>query len=366
VNPPKARRAVIVIAHAVTGPQENGFCGEKSSALRKLPEEKTMADFNDDTATEEIEETKLGPSGQPVAVRTVIPLRWLIGIQGDWTPHGLKVKDVTPGGAATKMTSVDGTLTNARMELDDVIVSINDDLIFTDKDWAVALATAPDKTKVKFSVVDSNSGEANDWLLHLQHRPGDGGQLQVQTGVVTSVPIVVATGVPTGQGGAGNLPDAKKPIFPIVKEASGARGLARVTVEDDGVSTLYMKVDTPAAGSTTRYVASVLITGYRDDDTNNVLTDRIESHSLTLGANPLNDETKDASWFISSVKPEDAPKIRHVRILLERDKSVPDLAQQAISLFQTIGQVVDAADTLYKKIKHSELGQDVALAAAGG
>jgi hypothetical protein len=177
-------------------------------------------------------------------------------------------------------------------------------------------------------------------------------------------PKPIAGNWPGLTGGEGwQTPDGKKPKFPIVKEASGARGSAKLVIEEDGIATLDMKVDTPQFGDTTRYVATVLITGYKDGDISRVLTDKIETHSLTLGSSTLHDSTKSANWIISSVKPEDANKIRHIRLLLERDKNEADFLHQFIKACDELGQGWDAANSLWKKVKNSELGQDIALIA---
>ncbi len=162
----------------------------------------------------------------------------------------------------------------------------------------------------------------------------------------------------------GETPDGKKPVFPIVEEKSGARGLARVTIGGDGIVELYMKVDAPAGGSTTRYIATVLITGFKNNSLNNVLTDQIETHTLTVAGTLISGADKERSWFLPPVKPEDVNNIRHVRVQLERDKSVADGLTQFIELCRDLGEAWDAADTLYKKVKNSELGTAIALAVA--
>jgi hypothetical protein len=156
-------------------------------------------------------------------------------------------------------------------------------------------------------------------------------------------------------------PDGKVPTFPIVKRVSGARGSAEVVVERDGVATLRMKVDAPQGGSTTRYVASVLIAGYRDNEPNNVLT-KIVAHSLTVGSNLFGTAKKDRTWLIPRVRPKDADGIRYVKIALERDKSEKDGLEQFVELCKKLGDGWDAANSLYEKVKNSELGQDAAVA----
>jgi hypothetical protein len=158
--------------------------------------------------------------------------------------------------------------------------------------------------------------------------------------------------------------DGKVPSFPIVREETGARGRARVTVGTDGVAVLEMWADCPANSSTTRYVATTLLTGYKDTDENNVLTDRVESHSITVGSNPFHSSHKHDSWIIGSVRPEDLRNVRKVRVLLERDQSEDSALDQFIKLTREVGQAWDAADSLYKKVKHSELGQDILLVSA--
>ena len=135
---------------------------------------------------------------------------------------------------------------------------------------------------------------------------------------------------------------------------------------EDGVAQLFMSVNSPQFGATTRYVATALISGYKDDKPDRCLTDRIEVHTLTCGSSVFRDSSKDASWFLPSVAPEDANKIRHVHLLLERDKSEQDLGKQVIGLFERTGEVFGAADTLYKQVTGSELGQAIILAAASG
>jgi hypothetical protein len=208
----------------------------------------------------------------------------------------------------------------------------------------------PDDLLGSLTVSDQQAGKG---ALNA-HLTGDGANYILQYEVLADPP-------PPPSNSSG-MPDGKKPLFPIVKDASGARGYARVSVEADGVVTLYMKVDCPANGSTTRYVATTLVAGYKDNASNNILTDKIETHSLTLGSQPFKDSDKDATWILASVKPEDAIKIRHVRVFLERDKSEPDLATQVVTLCRKVGEVWDAAATLYGKVKDSELGQDAAIA----
>jgi hypothetical protein len=118
--------------------------------------------------------------------------------------------------------------------------------------------------------------------------------------------------------------DEKVPEFPIVKSFSGARGSASVSIEDDGVVTLRMHVDTPRAGSTTRYVATALIAGYHDSDDDNVLTEHVEVHSLTLGSSPWHNSTKDYTWFLPSIRQEDVRNVRYVCLIVNRDTSESD------------------------------------------
>lgn len=160
------------------------------------------------------------------------------------------------------------------------------------------------------------------------------------------------------------LPDGKKPKFPIVKDASGARGYVRVTVDADGVVEMYMKVDCPAASDTTKYAATALICGYRDDQNNNVLQPRVEGHTLTCGSNPFHDSDKDETWFLPPIAPGDVDKIRFVRVSLVRDENHGTLVQQFVDACRQVGEAWDAADSLYKKVKNSELGQDAAVALA--
>ncbi len=161
----------------------------------------------------------------------------------------------------------------------------------------------------------------------------------------------------------GEVPiDNNVPVFPIIEEAGGARGSARVEVGDDGIVTLEMTVDAPAGGNTTRYVACAVITGYRDSEPTNILL-RIEPQSLTVASSPFSKATKSRRWEYD-ICPEDVNNIRHIRLFLERNKSEPNLATQIIDTCRKAGEVWVALDSLYKKVKNSELGKGIALAAA--
>jgi len=50
--------------------------------------------------------------------------------------------------------------------------------------------------------------------------------------------------------------------------------------------------------------------------------------------------------------------------VLDRDKSEPDLVDRVVETIRRTGEIWEEADALYKKVKDSELGEDIALAAA--
>lgn len=166
---------------------------------------------------------------------------------------------------------------------------------------------------------------------------------------------------PSGAGSA--PPDNKKPVFPIVVSKSGARGSVSLTIDDDGFATMHMKVDAAHGAGATRYVASFVVTGYKDGDIGTVFLS-LDAQSLTVEAGTFDfgGADKSRSWTYQMAA-GDANSIRHVRLFLERDKSQAQLYQQIIDACRKAGETWDAADALYKKIKHSELGQDIALAA---
>src|SRR5947199_8792551 len=99
---------------------------------------------SDSNFSRSISEKQILPSGGVRMVYTSVPTPWLIRVTGDWQQDGFRIDHVTPGGPASKMVSLDGTLQNVSMEIGDVVVSINDDAILNGIDWTRALINARD------------------------------------------------------------------------------------------------------------------------------------------------------------------------------------------------------------------------------
>ena len=68
----------------------------------------------------------------------------------------------------------------------------------------------------------------------------------------------------------------------------------------------------------------------------------------------------------NAFSPEVRDSIRNVRVLLEKDKSGDNFVDVVKGMLSSAGEIFDETEALYKKVKESELGQDVATAAAAG
>jgi hypothetical protein len=147
--------------------------------IRMLPDPHrigiTMSAFNEDTARNVVQEKLLLPGNVERDVYTSVTSQWLIRVQGFWTPDGLQITHVTPGGPATKMRSPDGALTNVAISVNDTVVSINNFAVLNDRDWVRAMNSAPDHANVTLTIAEASDGSANDWFISPQQRPGSGG-----------------------------------------------------------------------------------------------------------------------------------------------------------------------------------------------
>lgn len=161
-----------------------------------------------DAARTAYAETTTLPNGMMrTVVVTTFASNWLIRAEGVWTQDGFQLTHVVPGGPANKVWSDDGSLTNVSLEAGDTIVSINDDAILSDLDWAKAMNTAPDHAKVKLTVVNVQDGNGYDWYIKPQHRPGAGGQGNSGSGGGTSG----GSGTGSGQSGTGGSSSTEPP-----------------------------------------------------------------------------------------------------------------------------------------------------------
>ncbi len=236
-----------------------------------------MANFSDESnavfVSSEMQKDAAGQN-RLVYVRTTGPLVWLIRCGGKFTQDGFVVSHVTPGGPATRMTSLDGTLTNVSMQEGDTVVSINDLAILTDIDWSLALLKAPNHQHVKFTIVDVNSGEANDWLVTPQLRPGTtppaGGIAPIAPPVTPTPPVTPAP--PVTPKGTVSVNEIRGPGIPalviagteITPAQPGILIEYRIDLDHEAVKQLESSADLftvllQAAGASSGLITAVII-----------------------------------------------------------------------------------------------------------
>jgi len=157
------------------------------------------------------------------------------------------------------------------------------------------------------------------------------------------------------------MTDGKVPVFPIKAYKKGAAGAVSLEITRDGVAKFNMRVNVPLL-DTNRYVATLVLTGLHNGEDGHILVGFV-THSLTVGGNPLGGSPKRKSWTFH-IAPATLKLLRHYHLVLDRDKSEPDLVDRVVETIRRTGEIWEEADALYKKVKDSELGEDIALAAA--
>lgn len=162
-------------------------------------------------------------------------------------------------------------------------------------------------------------------------------------------------------------PDGKKAVFPFTASESVNGGSADVTVLPEGIVTITMKGRHSGVSGSTKYSCAVVISGYRGGQPYTVLN-RVETETLTVGANSLTGTASKTKTFTQSAAftAEDRDNVRNVRVLLEKDKSGENFVDVVKGMLSAAEDIFDEAESLYKKIKQSEIGRDVATAAASG
>ena len=158
------------------------------------------------------------------------------------------------------------------------------------------------------------------------------------------------------------MTDNRVPVFPIKDYNKGAAGAASIEISDDGVLKFVMRVTATAGVGTVRYLAAVVVTGFYNDEPGHILL-TIPHHTLTVGRDPFKTREKRETW-LHRIDPGDVRNVRRVHLILDRDKSEGDFVSHLIKGIQRVGDLWDSADSLYKKIKDSELGKAIATTAA--
>jgi len=170
-----------------------------------------------------------------------------------------------------------------------------------------------------------------------------------------------------GTGSSQTSPDGKKPQFPIKVEGyfGITKGYAWAEVGSDGY--ISLKINGKHSGTTgsTRFTGIVVVSGYRDGKENTVLN-KPEPRTNTVGANSGSGVSEKDLTF-TDFKPianEDINNIRHVRVLMAKDKSGDNFVDTVTGMLQAAGTIAKEADSLYKQIKDSEIGQAAILIAS--
>ncbi len=162
-------------------------------------------------------------------------------------------------------------------------------------------------------------------------------------------------------------PDGRKTVFPISESESVDGGRADVTVLPEGIVKIQMKGRHSGNTGSTRYSCSVIISGYKDGE-EFVILNRVDTETLTVGANALaGTATKTKSFTQSNAfSTDDRYNIRNVRVLLGKEISGQTFLEAVKNMLDGANQIFDETEALYKKIKESEIGEDVATAVASG
>ena len=179
-----------------------------------------------------------------------------------------------------------------------------------------------------------------------------------------------STSTPGNQPNPGNVtdaPDGKVAKLPWTGSASTNGGSANVTVLPEGIISIRLKGRHSGVTGRTKYSCAVVVSGYKNGQPFTILN-RADTETLTVGANSFTGTaSKDKSFTQrDSFSPNEAKNIRNVRILLVKDKSGDNFVDTVKGMLQAASDIFDEAESLYKKIKQSEIGADVATAAAGG
>lgn len=83
------------------------------------------------------------------------------------------------------------------------------------------------------------------------------------------------------------------------------------------------------------------------------------------GGTGVNDKDETFTDF-PPIQAADIPNVRNVRVLFAKDKSGENFKDVVTGIIGAASELLDDADALYKKAKESEIGQDIATAAAAG
>jgi hypothetical protein len=162
-------------------------------------------------------------------------------------------------------------------------------------------------------------------------------------------------------------PDGNKTVYPLVDSASVDGGRAEVTVLPEGIVKIMIRGRHSGFSGRTRYSCLVVLSGYKDGE-EHVILNRLDTQTLTVGANQLSQTAEKDKVFVqeNAFNLVDRNNIRNVRILLEKDRSGDNFVDAVIGMIQSAGMIFDEAEALYKKVKESEIGNDVKVAAAAG
>lgn len=160
-------------------------------------------------------------------------------------------------------------------------------------------------------------------------------------------------------------PDGKKPKFPIQVEEGVSKGYAWGTVDATGSVSIRIKGKHSGMTGRTRFSACMVITGWKDGKENVILAEPV-TKTTTIGADFLKGTaSKDQTHTIAgAVKPEDIDSIRNVRLLLGKDVAGENFKDVVKGMLQAAKELVTEADALYKEVKKSDIGKDVALIAS--
>lgn len=229
-----------------------------------------------------------------------------------------------------------------------------------------------------FSTIMRNVSQGQRYWLYYS---ADGGQFtrwitkqgtakfNVSPASTQLVTQAATTNVLSGAGGPSdiaNAPDGKFAALPWMGTESVNDGSAEVTVLPEGIVKIKLKGRHSGFSGRTRFSCTVVASGYRNGE-EYVVLNKPETVTLTVGANQLQQTASKDQVFIqnASFNPAEAKNIRNVRILLAKDKAGDNFVDVIIGMLQSGGQIFDEAEALYKKVKKSELGTDVATVAAG-
>jgi hypothetical protein len=172
-----------------------------------------------------------------------------------------------------------------------------------------------------------------------------------------------------GGGGASTpAPDGKKTQYPIHEEGyfGVSKGYAKVDIDQDGHISVNIIGKHSGVTGRSRFTCTVIVTGYKNGKPHIVLN-KPRAQTLTVGADADGSAEKDETFTdFEPIKPEDIDNVRHVRVLFGKDVAGENFKDVVSDIIGAASELLDEADALYKKAKESEIGKDVATAAAAG